>query len=159
MNKPAKKKKAASNIAALNKKARHDFFIEDKFEAGLSLQGWEVKAIRAGRASLKESYVLLKGGEAWLFGAHIAPLPAASTHVEADPIRTRKLLLHREQIDRLHGAVDRQGYTLTPLSMYWKQGRAKLEIGVAKGKKLHDKRAAEKDRDWERQKGRLMRGH
>ncbi len=157
MNKPAKKKKAASNIAALNKKARHDFFIEDKFEAGLSLHGWEVKAIRAGRASLKESYVLLKGGEAWLFGAHIAPLPAASTHVEADPIRTRKLLLHREQIDRLHGAVDRQGYTLTPLSMYWKQGRAKLEIGVAKGKKLHDKRATIKERDWQRDKARLLK--
>lgn len=150
-------KKTGSATVAVNRKARHDFFIEDRLEAGLALEGWEVKSLRAGRAGLKESYVLLKNGEAWLFGAHFMPLPAASTHVNADPIRTRKLLLHREQIDHLIGAVDRKGYTLTPLSLYWKKGRAKLEIGIAKGKKAHDKRADLKERDWQRQKAQIMK--
>jgi len=142
---------------ALNKKARHDFFIEDRLEAGLALKGWEVKALRAGRMQLKEGYVLLKDGEAWLFGAHIAPLPTASTHEIADPTRSRKLLLHRRQIDSLLGAVERRGYTLVPLAVYWKNGRVKLEIGLARGKKQHDKRADSRDRDWQREKARLMK--
>jgi SsrA-binding protein len=142
---------------ALNKKARHDYFIEDRLEAGLALKGWEVKALRAGRMQLKEGYVLLKDGEAWLFGAHIAPLPTASTHEIADPTRSRKLLLHRRQIDSLLGAVERRGYTLVPLAVYWKNGRAKLEIGLARGKKQHDKRADSRDRDWQREKARLMK--
>ncbi len=142
---------------AVNKKARHDFFIENRLEAGLSLEGWEVKSLRAGRAQLTESYVLLRDGEAWLFGAHISPLTSASTHVKTDPTRTRKLLLHRHEIDNLIGQVERKGYTLVPLALYWKKGRAKLEIGLAKGKKQHDKRAAEKDRDWEREKARILK--
>jgi len=142
---------------ALNKKARHDYFIDERFEAGLALQGWEVKALRAGRLQLKEGYVLLKGGEAFLMGAHISPLSTTSTHVIADPTRLRKLLLHRRQIDSLVGAVERKGYTLVPLSVYWKAGRAKLEIGLARGKKQHDKRADTKDRDWQREKSRLMK--
>lgn len=142
---------------ALNKKARHDYFIEDRLEAGLALKGWEVKALRAGRLQLKEGYVLLKDGEAWLFGAHISPLPTASTHERADPTRSRKLLLHRGQIASLLGAVERRGYTLVPLAMYWKNGRAKLEIGLARGKKQHDKRADSRDRDWQREKARLMK--
>jgi SsrA-binding protein len=142
---------------AENRKARHDYFIEDRYEAGLSLMGWEVKSLRAGRAQLKESYVFLRNGEAWLFGAHFSPLTSASTHVQADPTRTRKLLLHRHQIDHLIGAVERRGYTVVPLNLYWKDGRAKLEIGLAKGKKQHDKRATDKDRDWERQKQRLLK--
>ncbi|HET9680064.1 MAG TPA: SsrA-binding protein SmpB [Gammaproteobacteria bacterium] len=149
--------KKPGNVVAVNKKARHDYFIEDKLEAGLVLEGWEVKSLRAGSANLKEGYILLKGGEAWLFGAHFTPLPTASTHKPASAIRTRKLLLHRKEIDRLIGAVDRKGYTLTPLSLYWKRGRAKLEIGVAKGKKEHDKRATLKERDWKRDKARLMK--
>ncbi len=142
---------------ALNKKARHDYFIEDRLEAGLALKGWEVKALRAGRMQLKEGYVLLKDGEAWLFGAHVAPLPTASTHEIADPTRSRKLLLHRRQIDSLVGAVERRGYTLVPLAVYWKDGRAKLEIGLARGKKQHDKRADSRERDWQREKARLMK--
>ncbi len=142
---------------ALNKKARHDYFIEDRLEAGLALKGWEVKALRAGRMQLKEGYVLLKDGEAWLFGAHIAPLPTASTHEIADPTRSRKLLMHRRQIDSLVGAVERRGYTLVPLAVYWKNGRAKLEIGLARGKKQHDKRADSRERDWQREKARLMK--
>ena len=142
---------------ALNKKARHDYFIEERFEAGVALQGWEVKALRAGRLQLKEGYVLLKDGEAWLFGAHIAPLPTTSTHVTADPTRSRKLLLHRRQIDSLVGAVERKGHTIVPLAMYWKNGRAKLEIGIAKGKKQHDKRADSRDRDWQREKARVLK--
>jgi len=142
---------------ALNKKARHEYFIDERFEAGLALQGWEVKALRAGRLQLKEGYVLLKDGEAFLIGAHISPLSTTSTHVIADPTRLRKLLLHRRQIDSLVGAVDRKGYTLVPLSVYWKDGRAKLEIGLARGKKQHDKRADTKDRDWQREKARLMK--
>lgn len=149
--------KSTPSTVALNKKARHDYFIDERFEAGLALQGWEVKALRAGRLQLKEGYILLKEGEAYLIGAHISPLSTTSTHVIADPTRLRKLLLHRRQIDSLIGAVDRKGYTLVPLSVYWKKGRAKLEIGLARGKKQHDKRADTKDRDWQREKARLMK--
>ena len=142
---------------ALNRQATHDYFIEERFEAGLVLLGWEIKSLRAGRVQLKESYVVLKSGEAWLLGSHISPLTSASTHVIPDPVRTRKLLLHRGELSRLIGHVERKGYTLVPLALYWKKGRAKLEIGLAKGKKMHDKRAAEKDRDWEREKQRVMK--
>ena len=142
---------------ALNRRARHDYFIDERYEAGLALRGWEVKSLRAGRLQLAEGYVLLKADEAWLLGSHIAPLTAASTHVVADPTRTRKLLLKRRELDRLVGAVERKGYTLVPLAMYWKNGRAKLEIGLARGKKQHDKRASEKDRDWQREKARTLR--
>jgi SsrA-binding protein len=151
-----KKRTTPTNTIALNKRARHDYFIEDRFEAGLVLEGWEVKSLRAGRAHLTESYVLLKDAEAWLLGTHISPLPAASTHVHPDPLRTRKLLLKQEELKRLIGAVERRGYTLVPLAMYWNRGRVKLEIGLAKGKKLYDKRAAEKARDWQREKQRLL---
>jgi SsrA-binding protein len=154
---PADPKAAATPFIAENRKARHDYFIEDSYEAGLALEGWEVKSLRAGRAQLKEAYVYLKNGEAWLFGAHFSPLTSASTHVHADPTRTRKLLLHRHQLDHLVGAVERRGYTLVPLSLYWKAGRAKLSVGLAKGKKQHDKRAVDKDRDWQRDKARLMK--
>jgi SsrA-binding protein len=149
--------KTRPGTIALNKKARHEYFIDERFEAGIALQGWEVKALRAGRLQLKEGYVLLKGGEAFLFGAHISPLSTTSTHVIADPTRLRKLLLHRRQIDSLVGAVERKGHTIVPLAMYWKNGRAKLEIGVARGKKQHDKRADSRDRDWQREKGRLLK--
>lgn len=152
-----KKNKTPANVIAVNRRARHDYFIEETYEAGLVLEGWEVKSLRAGRASLAESYVLIKDGEAWLFGAHISPLPTVSTHYVADPLRTRKLLLHRREIDRLTGAVERRGYTLVPLSLYWKHGRVKLEIGLAKGKKLHDKRAAQKERDWRREQQRILK--
>jgi SsrA-binding protein len=152
-----KKPKVDSQTIALNKKARHDFFIEDRFEAGIALQGWEVKSLREGRIQLKESYVLVKNGEAWLFGAHISPLASASTHVHPDATRTRKLLLHRRELNKLIGHVERQGYTLVPVAMYWKGGRAKLEVGLAKGKKLHDKRASAKERDWQREKQRIMK--
>lgn len=151
------KKKAGGNTIALNKKARHDYFIEERFEAGLALKGWEVKALRAGRASIVEAYVTLKDNEAFLIGGQITPLSTASTHVIADPTRTRKLLLHRREIDHLIGAVDREGYTLVPLAMYWKKGMVKLEIGLAKGKKQFDKRATKKEQDWQRQKERILR--
>jgi SsrA-binding protein len=153
----AAEKKSTSSTVALNRRARHEYHIEDRYEAGLALQGWEVKSLRAGRLQLSEGYVLLRNGEAWLFGAHIAPLPTASTHLIPDPTRSRKLLLHRRQIDALVGAVDRKGYALIPLAVYWKDGRAKLEIGLAKGKKQHDKRADEKERDWKREKARLLK--
>ncbi len=142
---------------AINRKARFDYFIEERFEAGISLMGWEVKSMRAGKAQIAEAYVYLKNGEAFLFGAHLNPLNSASTHVETDPTRTRKLLLNRRQLDHMVGAVERRGYTIVPLELYWKAGRAKLEIGLAKGKKQHDKRANEKDRDWQRDKGRIMK--
>jgi SsrA-binding protein len=153
------KKSPTSESATIaeNRKARHDYFIEETYEAGLSLQGWEVKSLRAGRVQLKEAYVFVKDAEAFLFGAHVSALPTASTHVIPDPIRTRKLLLNRSELNRLVGAVERRGYTLVPLEMYWKNGRAKLRIGLAKGKKEHDKRASEKDRDWQREKSRLMK--
>jgi SsrA-binding protein len=154
----AKNDKPASNpTIAVNRQATHEYFIEERFEAGLVLAGWEVKSLRAGRAQLKESYVTLKNGEAWLLGAHISPLASASTHIEPDPTRTRKLLLHHQQLNRLIGQVERKGYTLIPLALYWSKGRAKLEIGLAKGKKLHDKRATEKERDWQREKQRIMK--
>lgn len=140
-----------------NKKAFHDYFIEEKFEAGIALQGWEVKAIRAGRANIKESYVVVRSGEVFLFGMHITPMPEASTHVHPDPIRTRKLLLHAKQISTLIGQVERAGYTLMPLDLHYQRGRIKLEIGLAKGKKQHDKREVEKERDWDREKARMMR--
>jgi len=140
-----------------NKKAFHDYFVEERFEAGISLQGWEVKAIRAGRANIKESYVVIRSGEVFLFGMHITALPEASTHVHPDPIRTRKLLLHANQISKLIGQVERAGYTLLPLNLHYLRGRIKVEIGLAKGKKQHDKREAEKERDWDREKARLMR--
>lgn len=154
-----KKKKPAptSNTIVLNKKARHDYHIDKDFEAGVALEGWEVKSLRAGRAQLKESYVIARNGELYLFGAHFSPLPSASTHVHADPTRTRKLLLNRREIDQLIGAVDRSGYTLVPLSLYWKKGRVKLKIALAKGKKLYDKRAAIKEREWNRDKQRLLK--
>ena len=140
-----------------NKKAFHDYFIEEKFEAGLCLEGWEVKAIRAGRANIKESYVVIRDGEIFLFGMHITPLAAASTHIHPDPMRTRKLLMHARQISRLIGQVERAGYTLMPLDLHFEKGRIKAEIGLAKGKKQHDKRENEKERDWNREKQRLMR--
>lgn len=152
-----KQSKHPSSTIAQNKKARFDYFIEETTEAGLALEGWEVKSLRAGRVQLKEAYVFLKNAEAFLFGAHISPLPTASTHVIPDPIRTRKLLLNRAELNRLVGAVERRGYTLVPLQLYWKDGRAKLRIGLAKGKKEHDKRASSKDRDWQREKSRLMK--
>jgi SsrA-binding protein len=142
---------------AVNRKARFDYFIEESFEAGIALLGWEVKSMRAGKAQVAEAYVYLKNGEAYLFGAHINALISASTHVDTDPTRTRKLLLHRRQLDHLVGAVERRGYTLVPLELYWKVGRAKLLVGLAKGKKQHDKRATEKDRSWQRDKSRIMK--
>jgi SsrA-binding protein len=152
-----KNEKKPSRTIAENRKARHDYFIEDTLEAGIALVGWDVKSLRAGRANLTEAYAILKNGEAWLVGAHFAPLTSASTHVDADPIRTRKLLLHRRELDRLIGAVERKGYALVPLSLYWRRGRTKLALGLAKGKKQHDKRAAEKDRDWQRKKERILK--
>jgi SsrA-binding protein len=152
-----KKPAAAAPMIAENRKARHDYFIEETYEAGLALQGWEVKSLRAGRAQLKEAYVFIKDAEAFLFGAHISALPTASTHIVPDPIRTRKLLLNRSELNGLIGAVDRRGYTLVPLELYWKAGRAKLRVGLAKGKKEHDKRATSKDRDWQREKSRLLK--
>jgi SsrA-binding protein len=144
-------------VIAENRKARHDYYIEERYEAGMVLMGWEVKAMRAGRSQLKEGYVYVRSGEVFLTGAHFSPLNSASTHVTADPTRTRKLLLNRSEIDKLVGAVERDGYTLVPLELFWKSGRAKLAIGLAKGKKQHDKRASEKDRDWDRDKARLLR--
>lgn len=140
-----------------NKKAFHDYFIEEKYEAGLVLEGWEVKSIRAGRAQLKEAYVIVKNGEVWLLGCHISPLTTASTHVKPDPVRTRKLLLHKREIAKLIGKVERAGYALVPLNLHFAKGRVKLDIGLAKGKKQYDKRATEKEREWEREKQRLMR--
>ena len=140
-----------------NKKAYQDYFIEDRFEAGIALEGWEVKAIRAGRAQIKEAYVIASHGEIFLIGSHISPLPAASTHFTPDPVRTRKLLLNAREIDRLTGSVERAGYTLLPLDMHFKGGRVKVEIGLAKGKKQYDKRRDEKEKDWRREQQRLMR--
>ncbi len=140
-----------------NRKAFHDYFIEEKYEAGLVLEGWEVKAIRDGRIQLKEAYVVLRNGAVWLIGCHISPLATASTHIHPDPTRSRKLLLHAEQVKKLIGKVERAGYTLVPLDMHFSKGRIKLEIGLGKGKKEYDKRATEKDRDWQREKQRLMR--
>ncbi len=151
------KAKTTPRVIAENRKARFEYFIEERYEAGLVLQGWEVKAMRAGRAQLKEAYVYLRGSEAFMIGAHISPLPSTSSHVVADPVRTRKLLLHQSELNGLIGAVERKGYTIVPLELYWKDGRAKLQIGLAKGKKQHDKRHVEKDRDWQRDKARLLK--
>jgi SsrA-binding protein len=153
----AKQSNLGGGRIAANKKAQHDFFIEERLEAGLMLEGWEVKSLRAGRAQLTESYVILRDAEAWLLGAHITPLPTASTHISPDPARTRKLLLNRNELDKLIGAVERKGYALVATALYWKNGRAKLEVGLAKGKKQYDKRATEKQRDWQRDRQRLMK--
>jgi SsrA-binding protein len=156
MSKKKSDKPAPARIAD-NRKAWHDYFIEDKYEAGVALEGWEVKSLRAGRAQLKESYVIVENGEIFLIGAHISPLTSASTHVKPNPTRMRKLLLHREEIAKLIGAVERKGYTLVPLSMYWKHGRAKLEVGLARGKQAHDKRESIKKRETERELARALR--
>lgn len=153
----SKKKAPTNNTIALNKKAKHEYHIEERFEAGLSLLGWEVKSLRAGKAQLVDAYVLLKGGEAWLLGAHITPLSTASTHVIADPTRTRKLLLHAKEIAKIIGKVNQTGHTCIPLALYWKKNKVKCEIALAKGKQKHDKRAAEKEKDWNRQKQRILR--
>ena len=154
-----KKEKSSSNTIALNKKARHDYILEDRYEAGLVLEGWEVKSLRAGKVQLRDSYILLKNNEAFLFGTTITPLPTASTHIKPEPQRNRKLLLHRNELNKLIGAVERKGYTLVATALYWKHGRAKLEIALAKGKQAHDKRATEKNRDWARQKQRMMKSN
>ncbi len=153
-----KSKNPAGNVIAVNRRARHDYFIEDSFEAGLVLEGWEVKSLRAGSAQLTEAYVNVRNNEAWLVGAHFAPLKTVSTHITADPTRSRKLLMHRLELDRLIGKVERKGNTLVPLDLHWIKGRAKLTIGLAKGKKQHDKRASKKDADWARQKARILKG-
>lgn len=157
MAKKKDKKGANSSTIVLNKKSRHDYILEDRFEAGLSLQGWEVKSLRAGHIQIKDSFIQIQHGEAWLHGAVITPLATASTHIQPDLRRNRKLLLHREQLNRLIGAVERKGYSIVPTAMYWSKGRAKLEIALAKGKKAHDKRSSEKERDWNREKGRIMK--
>lgn len=148
---------SATKTIALNKRARYEYAIEERLEAGLALEGWEVKALRAGHIQFADSYILLKDGEAFLFGTTITPLATASTHIRPDPMRTRKLLLHKRQIEMLNAAVDRKGYTVVPTALYWSNGKVKVEIGKAKGKKEHDKRKTIKDRDWEREKGRLMK--
>jgi len=157
----AKKKSASASdgksTIALNKKAKFDYFLGDRFEAGLALEGWEVKSLRAGKAQITDAHVILKGGEAFLLGGHIVPLLQASTHIHPDQTRTRKLLLHRKEIASLVGAVERKGFTIVPVALYWKNGRAKLEIALAQGKKAHDKRETVKDRDWARDKQRIIR--
>jgi SsrA-binding protein len=153
----SKKKKLPDNTIAVNRLARHDYFIEDEIETGMVLEGWEVKSLRQGNLQLKESYVMVKNGEIWLIGAHISPLPSSSSHIRPDPTRTRKLLAHRGEIDRLVGMVERKGYTLVALSAYWVRGRAKLKLGIAKGKKAHDKRATVKERDWKRDQARILK--
>lgn len=155
----ARKKSVPSNVIARNRKARHDYAIEDTFEAGIALVGWEVKSLRDGRLQLRDSFAAARGGEIWLLGAHITPLNTVSTHVTAKPLRDRKLLLKRDEISRLIGAVERRGYTLIALDMHWTRGRAKVLLGMARGKKQHDKRAADKNRDWERERARVLRAH
>lgn len=155
----ARKKSVPTNVIARNRKARHDYAIEDTLEAGIALQGWEVKSLRDGRLQLRDSYATVRSSEIWLLGAHISPLDTVSTHVTAVPVRERKLLLKREEISRLIGAVERRGYTLIALDMHWTRGKAKVLLGTARGKKQHDKRAAEKNRDWERERARLLREH
>ncbi len=157
MSKAKSTESSEKRLIAQNRRARHDFHIEEDFEAGISLQGWEVKSLRAGRGQVSEAYVVLRNGEAWLIGAHIDPLVQASSHVDGDPTRSRKLLLKRKELDRLIGATERAGYTLVPLDLHWTRGRAKLRVGLAKGKKKHDQRADIKDRDWKRDKERLMK--
>ena len=150
-------KQSTNQTIAVNRKAHHEYSIEERFEAGLSLQGWEVKSLRAGKTQLDQSYVILKRNEAWLLGSQITPLQTASTHINPDPTRTRKLLLNRSELSKLIGNVERKGYTLIPLSLYWKGKHIKLQIGLAKGKKSHDKRATEKERDWQREKQRILK--
>lgn len=162
MNAPQARRKPdaaedAPRLIAANRRARHDYFIEETYEAGIGLLGWEVKSLRDGRGNIAEAYVILKNREAFLIGAHFIPLKQASTHVVADPTRTRKLLLHERQLSQLIGKVERAGYTIVPLDLHWTRGRAKVQIGLAKGKKQHDKRADSKDKDWQREKGRLLR--
>ena len=157
--KDAKDKANGGGTIALNKRARHEYHLEERVEAGLSLQGWELKAIRAGRANIIESYAVIREGELFLFGAQITPLIMASSHVVAEAMRTRKLLLHRSEIDELIGRVQREGYTLIPTALYWKANKVKCELALAKGKQSHDKREASKDRDWARDKQRVMRAH
>ncbi|MFA6408764.1 MAG: SsrA-binding protein SmpB [Gammaproteobacteria bacterium] len=153
------KKNDTKPLIVENRRARHDYAIEERLEAGLILEGWEVKSLRAGKGQLAEGYVIIRDNAAWLIGANISPLISASTHLLADPQRTRKLLLHRQELDRLIGAVQRKGYTLVPLNLHWKKGNVKLEIALAKGKKLHDKRATEKERDWQKQKQNLTKSY
>ena len=153
-----KKAKADSSTIARNRRARYDYTIEEGLEAGVSLQGWEVKSLREGRGQISEAYVIVRKNEIWLVGAQITPLSTVSTHITADPTRTRKLLLHRKEINRLIGSVDRQGYTLVPLALYWKRNKIKLEVGLAKGKAKQDKRAASKEKDWQRDRQRLLKG-
>jgi SsrA-binding protein len=150
-------RKSGASTIALNKRARHEYYIEERYEAGIALLGWEVKSLREGRINFADSYALIKNGELYLFGAQITPLNTVSTHVVAEPTRTRKLLLHRSEIDQMIGAVERKGYTVVPTAMYWKGGRAKVELGVARGKQEHDKRDVEKERDWQRERQRLLR--
>ena len=163
MSKDAKNKStkdtAKNPTIALNKRAKHEYHLEQRYEAGLELQGWELKAIRAGRANIGESYALIKNGEIFLFGAQITPLIHASTHVVADDRRNRKLLLHRHEIDNLIGRVERDGYTIIPTALYWKGNKVKAEVALAKGKQAHDKRATSKERDWNREKQQVMRRH
>jgi SsrA-binding protein len=159
MAKAKNKKDRDGGTIALNKRARHEYHIDERHEAGIALQGWEVKSLRAGRINFGDSYAIVRNGELFLFGASIVPLISASTHVVADDRRTRKLLLHRAEIDKMIGAVERKGYTLVPTAMYWKKNKVKVEIGLARGKKEHDKRAVEKERDWSREKQRTMRAH
>ena len=156
MTKKKKPSKGSSNIAR-NKKARHDYYIEQTFEAGVALEGWEVKSIRDGKVNLVDSYVTMKNGEAWLLGTHITPLLSASTHIIPDPIRTRKLLLHRRELGKIHDALTKEGLTCVALALFWKGPLVKCEIALARGKKMHDKRATEKDRDWSREKQRTVR--
>jgi SsrA-binding protein len=157
MSKSKKDKSSNSSTIVLNKKARHDFTLGDRFEAGIMLQGWEVKSLRAKKVQIRDSYVFIKNNEAWLSSTVITPLETASTHIHPEPQRIRKLLLHRDEITKMISAVERKGYTLVATAMYWKKGRAKLEIALAKGKKEHDKRASEKDRDWKREKARMLK--
>ena len=157
MGKQKKKKSAPSSTIALNKKSRHDYQLEDRFEAGLVLEGWEVKSLRDGRIQLRDSYITLKDSEAWLVGANISAMPTVSTHYTPDPDRARKLLLNRRELNKLIGAVDRKGYSVVPTAMYWVKGRAKVEIALAKGKQAHDKRADLKERDWKREKSRMLK--
>ncbi len=157
MGKAKKKKKASGNTIALNKKARHDYSIEDTFEAGVMLQGWEVKSLREGKVQMTDTYVMVQGNELWWLGGIISPLVSTCTHIIAEAGRARKLLMHRREIDKLVGQVERKGYTLVPLSLYWKQGKVKMSVGLAKGKQEHDKRADSKERDWNREKARILK--
>lgn len=154
----AKSKKNSATIA-LNKRARHEYYLEEKFEAGMSLKGWEVKSLRESKVNFMDSYILMKDGEAFLFGCHMSPLPTVSTHFTPDPTRTRKLLLHRKELGKIFGDISRKNLTCVPVALYWKNGVVKCEIALAKGKQMHDKRATEKERDWNREKHRVLKVH